>query len=500
MTDYRSYADYVDEISSDELLGGLLGYGLFDEKLPPLFTSVGFCDYFLASGNSFSRGPKGYMTYQCIRHNGGMRVMGIPHPVAYARLCECLAEHWGEVSEKLKANTAGQDHKISRIHLRHNDDGPLFRMSYSSWDRDGDPILRLQVGSRYQVDSDIAQCFPSIYTHAVSWALVGKAEAKEYRNDKCKWYNELDYALRNCKEGETHGIHIGPHASNLIAEIILTAVDAELAKTSEAFIRNVDDFQCFAKTFDAAEAFVRNLDQALSNFGLLRNQAKTAIRALPLPTQNEWPRALKGVPLPTDGAIGRGAALSLLDRAVDLMRENGENAAVLNYALKMLDKTRLTPQAREAVIERSLHFARIFPYLLPILEASVFHSCGVARDDVAKLSRDLWGFAKKTRSWFPAYYAFYYALRYGFSLSIATVDEVLESKDPILMTCEYAYAKARRNSPALTKLREYARGIVSSCDEDANWLFVYEALPAKYLHDEFAAMKRAGVSFLRELT
>ena len=39
---YKNYFDYMDEISSDELFDGLLGYGLIAEKIPPIFTSEAF--------------------------------------------------------------------------------------------------------------------------------------------------------------------------------------------------------------------------------------------------------------------------------------------------------------------------------------------------------------------------------------------------------------------------------------------------------------------------
>lgn len=32
----KKYADYMDEISADDLYKGLLSYGLFSEKLPPI--------------------------------------------------------------------------------------------------------------------------------------------------------------------------------------------------------------------------------------------------------------------------------------------------------------------------------------------------------------------------------------------------------------------------------------------------------------------------------
>ena len=41
----KTYCDFMDEISEEELYEGLLAYGLFAEKIPPVFTSVPFFDY-----------------------------------------------------------------------------------------------------------------------------------------------------------------------------------------------------------------------------------------------------------------------------------------------------------------------------------------------------------------------------------------------------------------------------------------------------------------------
>ena len=41
----KKYADYMDEISADDLYKGLLSYGLFSEKLPPIFESCQFYEF-----------------------------------------------------------------------------------------------------------------------------------------------------------------------------------------------------------------------------------------------------------------------------------------------------------------------------------------------------------------------------------------------------------------------------------------------------------------------
>ena len=38
----KKYTDYLEEITCDELYEGLLGYGVFANKLPLKFTSVSF--------------------------------------------------------------------------------------------------------------------------------------------------------------------------------------------------------------------------------------------------------------------------------------------------------------------------------------------------------------------------------------------------------------------------------------------------------------------------
>ena len=42
---YKTYADYMDEISADELFEGLLGYGLFADKMPPCLSSEAYYSY-----------------------------------------------------------------------------------------------------------------------------------------------------------------------------------------------------------------------------------------------------------------------------------------------------------------------------------------------------------------------------------------------------------------------------------------------------------------------
>ncbi len=493
----KTYGEFLDEISSDDLFVGLLGHGLFDDKLPPLFSSKGFCDYCLITPPTPSnKQTYDYVSYRCVRNIGETRIMGLPNPIGYFSLCRCLSDNWESIRQKLKEITEGQNHKVSRIHIRKQKNTPkLFEMNYGTWANDGDPVPEIQVTARYQVVSDITQCFPSIYSHAVPWALVGKDNAKKNRDDEL-WFNRLDQMLRKCTNGETHGILIGPSASSLVAEIILTRVDKVLLEKGFSFIRSIDDYQCFVGSYEDAEEFIRVLDLELLKFGLMRNQKKTRIMVLPVATEEEWPRALKSFPLPTEGKLTRGQVLAFLDFGVDLVKANGDNAAILNYALKMLSRREMTAPAAALLLSRSFQFVRLFPYLAPIMEEVVFGPFHACKNDIQRLSDDLYEYAKRTKTWFPAYYAFYYALKYDFNLSKAKVDDVIESDDCILKVLELCYAKKRKNRDAVKKLHDDAVALMEAEDVDQNWVFVYEALNASELKGDFAAMKKAKVSFV----
>ena len=155
-----------------------------------------------------------------------------PNPFKYQRLCVELKNDWDKIRNHFHLLTDGQSFRISRIHIRKEyNDKHIFKMNYKNWRVDGNPesdLLMHEKGpSRFIVRADISTCFPSIYTHSIPWALVGKEKAKQTVHDDT-WYNRIDQACSDMRNGETHGLLIGPHTSNLISEIILTVVDKRL--------------------------------------------------------------------------------------------------------------------------------------------------------------------------------------------------------------------------------------------------------------------------------
>ena len=59
----KSYYDFMSEITPSDLYSGLLAYGMFSEKLPPVFTSKPFFDYVQANSPTFQGGAHKHVYY-----------------------------------------------------------------------------------------------------------------------------------------------------------------------------------------------------------------------------------------------------------------------------------------------------------------------------------------------------------------------------------------------------------------------------------------------------
>lgn len=185
----KRYFEYMVEISKDELYKGLLAYGFFADKLPPVFSSEMFYEYCVNNDcEKFSKKPRDYIRYSSIRNTNVPRAMGIPSPFLYMQLCVILRDKWNEICALFKDKTQNQDFKRSQLHIqKFKLKESIFEMNHDYMDRDSEletELYGLPIMSRYQVDADISSCFPSIYSHAIAWALVGKDVAKRDRGEK----------------------------------------------------------------------------------------------------------------------------------------------------------------------------------------------------------------------------------------------------------------------------------------------------------------------------
>lgn len=501
----NKYTDYSDEISAEELYSGLVGYGLFAEKIPSFLTSAGFLTYTKTLSLPLKLKAKDYIRYSSMRNINVPRLMAIPEPFAYANQCYILSENWSLIQEHFRKKTVDDKYKVSRIHIRKlYNKLPLFEMNYKNFHKDGEPEQDIIVKSRYIVEADISNCFPSIYSHSICWSLVGKTLSKAKKAGKTEWFNKIDHHTTNLRYGETNGLLIGPHSSNLIAEIILVAVDNELSKKGFKYVRNIDDYQCYAENHEQAERFLVNLSDELAKYELSLNHKKSKISSLPKANVRNWVTKLNHFYFTNtydiEGKIGlRVKELKgFFDFTLELMLENNYDAAILNYAIKTLSNKYLGANAKRYYFKQLHYLVLLYPYLANIFEEKVFEPHSTPKWVIKEIAEDLFDLGISKRLYDACSYSVFWAMKYGFELNIDNLkDTAINSTDCIFMLISYQYDKRSKKKGYLKDYKDCAKAL-KSVDFDRYWLFIYECLPWTEFADNFRAMKKARITFIRD--
>ncbi|WP_350441968.1 RNA-directed DNA polymerase [Proteus mirabilis] len=155
----------------------------------------------------------------------------------------------------------------------------------SGWWRDVEQeSINKALQFKYLFTTDIANFYPSIYTHSIPWAIHTKEESKKVRGDNINIGNRIDHALRQMRWGQTNGIPQGSALMDFIAEIVLGYADHSLGQKlikedidDYHIIRYRDDYRIFTNSKEDAEAIARHLTIILQKLGLQLNASKTSL-------------------------------------------------------------------------------------------------------------------------------------------------------------------------------------------------------------------------------
>jgi hypothetical protein len=465
------------------------------EELPPIFSSLSFLPTVARQLASLSSRCDGWdaVEYRLTRFNGISRPLSIPHPQGYARFAFCVHEHWDNL-EYIGRNQS------SMVRPREHNDGRIIIMNYERGIEASRRIASLEFAKHYQVHTDIANCFPSIYSHAFPWALVGFPEAKTQKNNKAAWFNQLDQRLRLMKRNETQGIAIGPASSNIVAEAILARVDKQLTDAGFKFVRFIDDYKAFCESEDQAQEFIRRLGELLAQYKLVLNIKKTEVLSLPRPSADDWITALS-VNAPQEDVVKWHDANNYLNFALSMSRETPDGS-VLKFALKTLSRQKLALDAANQLLLESIGLCFHQPTLLPLLDG-IFNQA--ALPDKFPFRDHLNAIAKENALYRRSdgmCWALYYLNRFGQQVSKSAAEAIIESRDCLSLLL-------------LSQSTDFAHWekIVNFCgcldganppyELDQYWMLLYQLfledkISNPYSGDQaFDLLKANGVSFLK---
>ncbi len=276
----------------------LLQRGLFPETLPPCFTTVDVKRALrgivpAVRAKALHKRSTDYVRYNGTKHDGSRRYFGSPNPISYFYVSEFISENWSVFDERF----GGSPFSVSRPKLgKKNDDRPVIIPSLSELTTEASK----KIGhSPFILKTDIAQFFPSIYTHSISWAAHGIEASKldTDPNSKELPFNKLDVLVRNCQLAETRGVLVGPDAFRLISEFIVGGLDRELKDAVNDEIvgaaRHVDDYYIGLRSETAALLVLSKLREILQRYNLNINDGKTKVIGGLEPLNDLWAQELR---------------------------------------------------------------------------------------------------------------------------------------------------------------------------------------------------------------
>jgi len=457
------------DLDNEFLLKSLLQYNYFPsqkkakEEIPSILNSKCLTPEISEELIKLNCRKEGYdqVEYRLTRYNNVPRLLSIPHPLPYAKLCHSFYDNW----EKLKYITQTENSLI--IPKKHND-GRIIVMDYENTKKNIERHVKLSFNKKFYVNTDISNFYPNIYSHSVPWALVGFDNAKKER-DRSKWFNKIDKYQRLMKRNETNGIPIGPASSNIIAELILARIDETLKNEGFVFIRFIDDYTGYFSTYEKAEEFIRRLSEELSKYKLLLNIQKTSIKQLPIPSSSEWIIDLI-TRMPDKNSITPINMIRFLEYALN-KQDVTPDGSVLKYAIKAIING-VKDETAKLLLKYTLNLCIKYPILLPLLD-TLFEKIKISSKDLDLITEQLLNVVNEhaiNRRSDAITWGLYYLNKLSRAIPKETADKVIRSKDciPILF---------------LYLSEQYDKEVIDFCNNldksdffilDQYWLLLYQ--------------------------
>lgn len=351
----------------------IVQYGFFAEQIPACFSSKQLadklsiilplidCDYKqVKKAKNNTTVPTVISTY---KNNISRRILSLPNPAAFLRTVKLYSENWARINSLANSSNSLSSITYLRSYSKDNfleeinsENLREVRKAKSDFVEGVKSCIRIALGYQYRLKVDIANCYNSIYTHSVTWAICGKENAKTYMRTKKPLSLRENYELGDAidaftrfqKNNETNGIVVGPYTSRIFSEIVLSAVDKLLNNKGFVFKRYVDDYKFYFRSEAQAKESVRIIEKILNQYNLHLNLAKTEILRFPYEKLSNMQSAYAAA-LKKDGIFG------VLNAAAQF-HTDGEKGAY-KYALKYIRKQKLDLQS----------FELIFPLLVNIM-------------------------------------------------------------------------------------------------------------------------------------
>ena len=217
------------------------------------------------------------------------RPLQLIHPALYVSLVNRITakEHWELILGRFAEFAKNKKIKCMSFPVESfTDEEDKAEQITHWWKHVEQESVKLALDYEFIVHTDITDCYGSIYTHSISWALHTKPEAKkkENRHEENLIGNIIDHHIQWMSNGQTNGIPQGAVLMDFIAEMVLGYADIELSRKIDHediedyyILRYRDDYRIFVNNSQDGERILKCLTEVMIGLGLKLNPAKTKI-------------------------------------------------------------------------------------------------------------------------------------------------------------------------------------------------------------------------------
>ncbi len=236
--------------------------------------------------------PSNYekVNYRFLNNKDGKfawRPFQLIHPALYVSLVHEITkeENWDFIVTRFKEFRQNPKIRCFSIPLKSEDELSDKATTVTNWWQSVEQkSVELALDYEYILHTDIADCYGSIYTHSIAWALHTKVKAKSGRSNNKLIGNVIDKHLQSMSFGQTNGIPQGSVLMDLIAELVLGYSDLKLSSKLEKtsiddyqIIRYRDDYRVFTNNPQDAELILKNITEVLIDLNMRLNAQKTFV-------------------------------------------------------------------------------------------------------------------------------------------------------------------------------------------------------------------------------
>lgn len=215
------------------------------------------------------------------------RKLTILNPILYVDLVNCICdeEHWSFLQSTFKQFKQNTNILCSSVPAlpatRKKQKGKQVENWVTNFEKE---TIRQSIDFLYMSCTDISNCYPSIYTHIIPWALYGQEYAKQHRKPNENFGNMLDNKLSSLSYGQTNGIPQGSVLMDFIAEIVLGYADVLIQEQIDQknindykILRYRDDYRVFTNNVQDNETIIKIINDICRELGFKLNSDKTQL-------------------------------------------------------------------------------------------------------------------------------------------------------------------------------------------------------------------------------